>query len=106
MIDIDLDKIVFEKKISIEVNGWHQIEIEYSIRAFSGISWLLWRVSGTSHIFQIQYQIVLTKHQGILIDHFRLVLETFLEDYKQWQKEETQEAWMINYLTMFQAYIK
>jgi hypothetical protein len=105
MTSIDLEKIQFEKSTEIETEGWVPLKIEYAVRAFSGISWLFWKVSGTDHVFQIQYQIILLNHAGILKDHLELALKTFRTDYKSWEKTNFQEDWMKNYQRMFQNFI-
>jgi hypothetical protein len=103
---IDLEKTEFDKTIDLEVPGWKNLCVEYTFRAYSGISWLLWKVSGTDHIFQIQHQIVLAKHGADVKDHFILALETFREDYLTWKEEQFSEPWMQKYQMMFSNLIQ
>lgn len=104
-MDIDLEKIPLEKSLELELDGWNPLEINYTNKAFSGISWLFWKVAGTSHVFQIQYQTIIQKHLGNLEEHFALVLKIFREDYKNWESQGFPEDWMKNYRRMFQDLI-
>jgi hypothetical protein len=103
---IDLEKIEFDKTIDLEIPGWEKICVEYTYRAYSGISWLLWKVSGTDHIFQIQHQMILTRHGADIKEHFTLALEVFREDYLSWGEEGFPETWMQKYKTMFNSLIQ
>jgi hypothetical protein len=106
MINVDLEKRDFNKTVQLEIEGWNHVTIEYGLKAYSGISLLYWKVSGTEHIFQIQYQIVLQQHGGQLKEHFELVLKVFREDYKKWESQNFPEEWMKKYQQMFQELIK
>lgn len=106
MIKIDLEENSLDKVLEVEVEGWKPLTVNYSLASKSGISWLYWKISGTDHVFQIQYQIVIQHHGGILKDHFELVLKTFREDYKGWEKQNFPEEWMKKYQDMFQELIK
>lgn len=101
MKDIELEKIQLEKSLEIETEGWVPLVIEYTTRAFSGVSWLFWKVSGTDHVFQIQYQMILMNHAGDLKEAIELALKTFRADYKTWEKMDFQEEWMKRYQKMF-----
>jgi|688.fasta_scaffold165048_3 hypothetical protein len=103
---IDLEKVEFDKKMELEVPGWENLCVEYVYRAYSGISWLLWKVSGTDHVFQIQHQTILTHHGVDIKEHFSLTLETFRKDYLDWKAEEFPEEWMKKYQKMFEKMIK
>ena len=102
---IDLEKVDLDKKIDAEIPGWEKLIIEYGFRAYSGISWLIWRVSGTEHLFQIQHQVVITRHGVDLLDHFILTLQTFREDYKEWERDGFSEEWMKKYHQQFNKLI-
>jgi hypothetical protein len=106
MINIDLEKIDFNKTVKLEIEGWFPIEVEYILKVYSGISILYWRVVNTDHTFQIQYQIVLQQHGGKLQEHFELVLKIFREDYKKWESQNFSEDWMQKYQSDFQDLIK
>lgn len=106
MIDFRLDNTEFDKTVELTVHGWKPLKVEYVIKVISSVSWVFWRITGTEHVFRIQYQIILTRHGNDLKDHFSLVLETFREDYKNWEKEEFPEEWMKKYRDMYQSLIK
>jgi hypothetical protein len=106
MIVPDIDKIQLDKNLELEVEGWVPITIEYTTKVFSGISWLYWKVSGTSHVFKIQNQLVIMNHKGDLKEHFELVLKTFRQDYKDWEQTNFSEDWMKKYQQMFHQLIK
>lgn len=100
------DGFELDKKIEVEADGWKSLTIEYTTRVFSGISWLYWRISGTEHIFHIQYQLIISNHAGSLTEHFQLVLKTFLEDYRQWEIEDFPLEWMRRYKEMYKSFIQ
>jgi hypothetical protein len=105
MMNFDLESIPLEKTLDLQIEGWKPLTIEYATRAFSGISWLFWKVSGTDHVFRIQYQLVIQNHAGDLKDHLNLVLTTFRQDYKEWESTGFEQDWMKKYKRMFQDLI-
>jgi hypothetical protein len=102
---VDFEKVEFDKKTELTVSGWNNVCIEYTFRVYSGISWLLWRIAGTEHVFQIQHHILLTQHGTEINEHFILVLNTFREDYLKWKSEDFPEEWMKRYQSMFKNLI-
>jgi hypothetical protein len=106
MIDFQLEKMEFDKTVELAAHGWKPLKIEYVIKVISSVSWVFWRIAETEHVFRIQYQIILTRHGNDLKDHFSLVLETFRNDYKTWEKENFPEEWMKKYQKMYHDLIK
>lgn len=106
MTDFLMEKIEFDKTVELTVHGWKPLKVEYAIKVISSVSWVYWRIAETDHTFRIQYQIVLMRHGNDLKDHFSLVLETFREDYKAWEKEGFPEEWMKKYRQMYHTLIK
>jgi len=102
---INLEHLEFDKKIELTVPGWKKIEIVYAFRMYSGISWLVWKVSDTEHIFEIQHSTVIMNHGTDLKDHFILTLKVFREDYLEWKKQDFSEPWMVSYQHQFENLI-
>jgi hypothetical protein len=96
-----------DKNMIINVPGWDKnLKILYSVEIHAGVSHLCWKIQGTEHIFRIGAAIIYEKHGLNFSDHFSLTLETFREDYKEWEKLQFPEDWMKRYQKIFQHLIK
>ena len=100
-IDPSLDKTV-----DLEVPGWEKVKILYSVEIHAGVSYLCWKIQDTDQIFRIQTTIVYEKHGLNYSDHFSVTLQTFREDYLEWEEQQFPEDWMKRYQTMFLHLIK
>lgn len=92
----------FEKCLELKIDGWkNPLTVNYCFEVISGITWLFWKVEERDHVFKILYQTVVQRHFGNLEEHFSLVLKTFRNDYKEWQKEDFSQDWMKKYKKLF-----
>ena len=102
---IDLEHIEFTKQTELKLSGWEKIKVVYTFHTYSGVSWLLWKVLGTDHVFQIPYSDVIMNHGTELEEHFSLTLKVFREDFLEWRSLDFSEPWMKKYRDMFEKLI-
>jgi hypothetical protein len=95
----------FDKTASLEVPGWINLKVDYSLEFQGGVSYLCWKVKNTDQIFRVQTTVVYENHGLEYSQHFILTLKSFREDYLEWEKEGFPEDWMRRYKAMFQNMI-
>lgn len=92
-------------ELTIEwMKGWKTpIVIEMGSVEDNGTINTHWRVKGTAHMFTIP-TMQLNRYESHL-DHFRMALETFRDDYMQWHEDDFSEKWMREYHYIFGNFI-
>lgn len=83
-------------KVNLNIDGWKDLDVEYV--EFS--QYLLWRIVGTTKIFNILYSTVISKHSKIE-QHFKLVLDCLRVDILEWKNNNFCEEWMKIYKDEF-----
>jgi hypothetical protein len=92
------------KKVTVDVENWKPLLIEYGLLKISKQVYLLWNVNGTNHTFNIPLSIVLKHHSGNYIEHFKLTLNQLRDDLIIWKNEIQKEDWMLYYLEEFSKF--
>ena len=101
-IDPSLDKTA-----TVSPSGWEpDLIINYSVDFHAGVSYLCWKIQGTEQLFRIPATLVYENHGLDYVGHFSLTLETFREDYKEWEEKAFPEDWMKRYYKIFNHLIK
>jgi hypothetical protein len=93
-----------DKALGLQLEGWKNLEIEYSIELYE-VSTLFWRVKGTQHVFKIPFQTVYERHELDLAAHFTLTLKVFREDYLGWKSQGFPQEWSHKYRDQFETLI-
>ena len=87
-----------------DLKGWKTtLIIEMGTFEENGTIQMHWKVKGTAHVFTIPLN-QLNKFDS-RIDHFKIALETFRDDYVQWAKDGFSEKWMREYHYIFEHFI-
>lgn len=97
------------KTVNIYPKGWiGPIVIEYGsaqAKTFDNFVSICWRLKGTYHTFTIPLNNINFISKGNYEEHFKEVLEKFLLDYKDWQKEGFKYEWQQQYRQQYHRFI-
>jgi hypothetical protein len=100
----NLEKTHNKSELAISnLKGWKDVIIEMGNIDDNGVIQTHWKIKGTAHVFTIPLN-QLNKFDS-RIDHFKIALETFRDDYIQWGKGGFTEKWMREYHYIFENFI-
>ena len=93
--------------LEVEVPGWKgKLTIEYGYEEISRVSYLNWRVSGTTHTFKVSYYSIMAETGGNYETHFQWFLENFRKEYLEWIYAGLTEPWMQEYYEQYKHIIE
>lgn len=103
----DFSRLSGRGTLTVRPRGWKdEIPIEYGYEEIGRVSYLNWRVKGTSHTFKISYYDIMTETAGDYDEHIQWVLENFRKDYLDWIYEGLTETWMREYYEQYKNLIE
>ena len=94
------------KTIKIIVGGFAPLSIKYGLVSISKITYLIWNVIGTSHIFKTNLKNVTANHHGHYEKHFVETLVVFRKDLLDYFHGRNVDIDMSAYLEEFAPLIK
>jgi hypothetical protein len=98
----DVNPLTKKVMNGVEPDGWYPVDIEYSFNLIqSDVEYLVWKISGTDHVFKIQSDILEKIHKDNLRDHFLKTLERFAHHYKNYKELGYADDWKAEYTKKF-----
>jgi hypothetical protein len=97
----DVNPISQKKMHGLEPDCCYPVDIDYSYNLETDIEYLVWKVSGTDHVFKIQADILEKIHKDNIRDHFLKTLERFAHHYKNYKELGYADDWKAKYKNIF-----